>query len=167
MKALTGIFLTLVVSNFAFGLNFIDLHKYEAALEKFEFSDQYGGCDEAIDGRWFLHFQPDGRIEIGLWSSEPERKLKYHLDEENSPHVDVDDIFSEEPRWRRINSHTLEIKNNNATYLFTMTPNFGANSPENSTTFLRFYEVGGKGRVFMIGFLPRYEDSFKVSKQFR
>jgi len=153
--------------NIAFGQNFHLLHRYDEALKQFEFSDQYGGCDEAIAGRWFLHFEQRGAIKIGLWSNDNSRKLKYHLDDESSPHVEVDDIFSNNPKWKRIGTHTLEIKNDKATHLFTIIPNYRTSNAKFSKEWIRFFEVGGKGRVFMIGFIPRYEDQFKSSKEFR
>ena len=136
-------------------------------LARFDFSDQHGGCDEAIDGRWFLHFEPEGSIKIGLWSADSSRKLKYHFDDENAPHVDLDDIFGKKPKWRRIGTHTIEIKNTKDTHLFTIIPNYDAGSPSASANFISFYEVGGKGRVFVIGFVPHYKDQFKSSKEFR
>ena len=48
-------------------------------LREFSFEDRFAGCDEAVDGRWFLHFEAGGDVRIGLWSSDPERILEYRL----------------------------------------------------------------------------------------
>lgn len=136
-------------------------------VRNFTFADRYGGCDEAIDGRWFLHFKPDGGIRIGLWSAEESRTLKFHHDDEGAPHVDLSDVFDGNPKWRRIGPFTLEIKNDESTHVFTLVPNYKAGNPSEADNFIKFFEVGGQGRVFEIGFIPKYERDFKESKQFR
>ena len=136
-------------------------------VRNFTFADRYGGCDEAADGRWFLHFKPDGSIQIGLWSSDKSRTLKYHYDDEGAPHVDLGNIFEGNPKWRRVGPFTLEIKSSESTHLFTLVPNYEAGNPKSADNFIKFFEVGGQGRIFEIGFLPEYERKFKASKEYR
>jgi len=136
-------------------------------VRNFTFADRYGGCDEAIDGRWFLHFKPDGSIRIGLWSTEESRTLKYHADDQGAHHVDLSDVYDGNPKWRRIGPFTLEIKNSESIYLFTLVPNYKAGNSSAADNFIKFFEVGGQGRVFEIGFIPEYESDFKQCRQFR
>jgi len=120
-----------------------------------------------MEGRWFLHFKSDGSIQIGLWSVDESRALKFHYDDEGAPHVDLSDVFDGDPKWRWIGSFTLEIKNNETTHRFTLVPDYQATNPDLADNVIKFFEVGGRGRGFEIGFLSRYKADFNASMQYR
>ncbi|MCB1212581.1 MAG: hypothetical protein KDK97_24865, partial [Verrucomicrobiales bacterium] len=41
--------------------------KCDEVLASATFEDCYGGVDNALTGRWFVHFQENGGIRLGFW----------------------------------------------------------------------------------------------------
>lgn len=138
----------------------------DEVLANFRFEDSYGGVDNALTGRWFIHFQDDGGIRLGFWGEAGKRPI-YAFDDQREFSVDLGDVFKEGSEWKRDGDSTMLIKVGSMQYRFEIIPNYGAGDSSQSCQLLRFSEVGGKRRVFQIGFYPEYREKFLASSEIR
>ena len=140
--------------------------KCDEVLASSTFKDCYGGVDNALTGRWFIHFQEDGGIRLGFWGEKGKRPV-YAFDEQRKFSVDLGDVFKDDSQWKRDGDSTLLIKVGSIQYRFQITPNYKAGDSSQSCKLLTFTESGGERRVFQIGFYPEYQDKFLASTEIR
>ena len=162
--------LLLVVSALVLSLGPAKPHSYhkvqcDRSFSKFSFAGKYGGCDNAMDGRWYIHFLDGGEMTFGFWGG-PEDKPAYRYDDERTKTVPLGDVFRKGTKWKRINTHTISFINGDRSQLFTMLPNYEAEDPNNAIRKVTFVEVGGKGRIFALGFHKHYKSKFEASEHF-
>jgi hypothetical protein len=109
-------------------------------LRFFKLADNVFTCENAEKGTWFIHFQEDNTIRLGL---PPGTTTSYQPRGNPAIVVDLSEVFADPATFQRTTSNVISIESTHGPRHFRLQPDYSIPDPALACHKLTLEEIGG------------------------